>query len=332
MRSRWIAFLLLAAAGARSGELFDDDTVLEATLAGPLSELIAAGAARAEYPFVLVVDGTEIPVKVRARGNSRLRVCAFPPLRLNFSKETAAGSPFEGQDKLKLVTHCSDKRRDAGNVFDEYLGYRLFERISDTSYRTRVLKLSYSDSSRPGTPTEIRDAFLIESDEGLAERLGISVSSVPGVHLSKLDEQQASRVYVFQFLVGNTDWSLVAADTDDECCHNIDLFERDARLLPVPYDFDLSGLVNASYAKPDPGLKISSVRVRRYRGYCLSPDALENALQEIRALEPDLLQMAAEAPAASDDDRQRRLGYLGEFFEEAADGERLLQRFEKRCL
>jgi hypothetical protein len=55
-------------------------------------------------------------------------------------------------------------------------------------------------------------------------------------------------------------------------------------------------------------------------------------LQEIRALEPDLLQMAAEVPAASDDDRQRRLGYLGEFFEEAADQERLLQRFEKRCL
>jgi hypothetical protein len=332
MRTGWVTFLLLTAVGARAGELFDDDTVLEATLSGPLSDLVAAGAARTEYPFVLVVDGTEIPVKVRVRGNSRLRVCAFPPLRLNFSAETAAGSPFEGQDKLKLVTHCSDKRRDAGNVFDEYLAYRLFERISQTSYRTRILRLSYSDSSRPGAPTETRDAFLIESDEQLAKRLGTAVSGVPGVYLSKLDEQQAARVYVFQFLVGNTDWSLVAADTDDECCHNIDLFERDGRILPVPYDFDLSGLVDASYAKPDPGLKISSVRVRRYRGYCLSTDALENALQEIRALEPDLLQMAAEVPAANDDDRQRRPDYLGEFFAEAADGERLLQRFEKRCL
>jgi hypothetical protein len=332
MRWGWLTLLLLAAGGARAGDLFDDDTVLEATLSGPVSDLVAAGAVRTEYPFVLVVDGTEIPVKVRARGNSRLRVCAFPPLRLNFSKQTAAGSPFEGQDKLKLVTHCSDKRRDAGNVFDEYLAYRLFEGISDASYRTRMLRLSYSDSSRSGAPTEIRDAFLIESDEGLAKRLDTAVSVVPGVYLSKLDEQQAARVYVFQYLVGNTDWSLVTADTDQECCHNIDLFERAGRLLPVPYDFDLSGLVNASYAKPDPGLKIPSVRVRRYRGYCLSPDALENALQEIRALAADLLRVAAEVPAASDEDRQRRLDYLGEFFEEAADGERLLQRFEKRCL
>jgi hypothetical protein len=332
MRWGWATCLLLAAFAVHAGGLFDDDAVLEATLSGPLSDLIAAGAARNEYPFVLVVDGSEIPVKVRARGNSRLRVCGFPPLRLNFSTEIAAGSLLAGQDKLKLVTHCSDKRRDAGNVFDEYLAYRLFERISHTSYRTRVLRLSYADSSRPAAPTEIRDAFLIESDQGLAKRLGAAMSSVPGVYLSKLDERQAARVYVFQYLVGNTDWSLVAADTDDECCHNIDLFERDGGILPVPYDFDLSGLVNASYAKPDPGLKISSVRVRRYRGYCLSPVALENALLEIQALEADLLQMAAELPAASDEDRHRRLNYLGEFFEEAAAGKRLLQRFEKRCL
>ncbi len=337
MRAAGIPLLFVGLVSAQAGSLFDSDAVdgrspIEAELIGPLDAVISAPAERAEYPFRLVVDGVEIPLDVRARGKSRLRVCNFPPLRLDFARDAVAGTPFEGQDKLKLVTHCSDRRRDAGGLFDEYLAYRLFERISDASYRTRILRLSYTDSSRPGAPTDVRDAFLIESDEGLAKRLGAELSKVPGVYLSKADEHQAALVYVFQYLVGNTDWSLVTADTEDDCCHNIDLFERDGRILLVPYDFDLSGLVDASYAKPDPGLNISSVRVRRYRGYCLSADALDKALLEIIALEQDILRLATESPAATEADRGKRLDYLGKFFEEATDRERLLQRFEKRCL
>ena len=37
----------------------------------------------------------------------------------------------------------------------------------------------------------------------------------------------------------------------------------------VPYDFDHAGIVNAPYAKPAEELEMSSVRERRYRGYCM---------------------------------------------------------------
>ena len=87
--------------------------------------------------------------------------------------------------------------------------------------------------------------------------------------------------FVFQYLIGNTDWSLVTADTEEHCCHNIDLFELGGHTLLVPYDFDLAGLVDASYAKPDPEIKIRSVRTRRYRGYCLPAPVLAEALDTV---------------------------------------------------
>lgn len=331
MRSGWVAFLLLAAVGARAAPLFDDDTVLEATLSGPLSELVAASGARSEYPFVLAIDGTEIPVMVRVRGNSRLRVCEFPPLRLNFSSKTTGQSLFEGQDKLKLVTHCSERRRDAANIFDEYAAYRLFNLISPYSYKVQALKLRYTDTAIPGAQ-ELRPAFLIESDENFAARHELEALEAPGVYLSKLDRQQAARVYVFQYMIGNTDWSLVTANGDDRCCHNIDLFENAGRTLPVPYDFDLAGIVDASYAKPDPGLKIRSVRSRLYRGYCIDRESLARALDEIVERQTEILDAASNDIGGSAEAVEDRRGYLEEFFEHAQERDELLRKFEKRCL
>jgi hypothetical protein len=38
--------------------------------------------------------------------------------------------------------------------------------------------------------------------------------------------------------------------------------------LPIPYDFDFSGVISATYASVDPSLSIQRVRQRLYRGYC----------------------------------------------------------------
>ncbi|HEX5764411.1 MAG TPA: hypothetical protein VFY27_02515 [Woeseiaceae bacterium] len=328
-----LPLVFLAAAGAvRAGALFDEEPVLDVRLAGPLHAVLESGAERMEFPFIVSVDGVDIPVEVRIRGNSRLRVCSFPPLRLDFPGKGTAGSVFDGQDKLKLVTHCNDRKRDAGNLLDEYLAYRLFNLVSDDGYRVRLLRMAYVDTDSTGLAALVRDAFLIESDEALAARRGAAVLDTPGVALSRLDGRQAALVYVFQYLIGNTDWSLVTAETADACCHNVDLYERDGRTLPVPYDFDLAGLVHASYARPDASLKIASVRTRRYRGYCISSDDLAAAIDAVTLREADILALAAELPAASEEARRKRREYLGEFFADAADREELLEQFEKRCL
>jgi hypothetical protein len=311
-------------------ELFDANApALEVELRGPFSAVFDNAGSNEEYPFVVVVDGRETPVKVRARGRSRQRVCEFPPLRLNFAKKTSAGSDFAGQDKLKLVTHCGTKAKDAGNLQDELLAYQLLNHLTPLSYRVRRLEVRYVDTVTPAVDGSVHEAFLIESDKQFAKRHGMKIIEEQGVYLSRVDADQAAMVYVFQYLIGNTDWSLVKADLGDHCCHNIDLFERDGKSFLVPYDYDLAGLVDASYAKPDPSLGIRNVRTRRYRGYCVAGDALERAYDSIVSLQPELLELAA---SGDDLHSPKRVNYLKRFFDEAQKREKVLARFERRCL
>lgn len=332
MRCHLLVFLLALPFGAQAASLFDSAEVIEAELTGPLTALLDSGDERPELPFAIKAGSVSVPVDVRVRGKSRLRVCDFPPLRLDFAAKDAAESVFAGQDKLKLVTHCTDRRKDAGNVYDEYLAYLLFNQVSDYGYRVRPLAIRYTDSGGVTEIDGVRHAFLIESDEEFARRHGATVLDVPAIYLSKLHEQQAALTFVFQYLIGNTDWSLVSADGEDHCCHNIDLFELGEHTLLVPYDFDLAGLVDASYAKPDPAIKIHSVRTRRYRGYCLPTPALVEALDTVAGQRAAIMETAAAVPAADAEALDERLEYLEEFFETVADRERVLRDYERRCL
>lgn len=331
MRYRWLPLLGMPAV-ALSQPLFESTDLLEAELSGPLTTLIENIEEREELPFTITVGGASVPVDVRVRGNSRLRVCSFPPLRLDFAAEDTTESIFAGQDKLKLVTHCAERRKDAGNVYDEYLAYLLYNLVSDYGYRVRPLSIRYTDTAGTAAGDGIHQAFLIESSEEFAARHGATTLDLPGVYLSKIDEERAARTFVFEYLIGNTDWSLVTADTEEECCHNIDLFELNGHTLLVPYDFDLAGLVDASYAKPDPALKMRNVRTRRYRGYCVPSPVLAGALDAVVAQRDAIMETAAAVPAADADALGKRLEYLEEFFTLTSDRERVLKDYEKRCL
>ena len=338
---RFAALCLLGLAPGAAGAaaaLFDDDAVLDVRLAGPLATLSGdrADAVREEHPFTLLVAGSDIPLSVRVRGKSRIELCDFPPLRLRFAAAHAADTVFAGQHKLKLVTHCrSDKAHFENNLLDEYTAYRIFNLLSETSYRARLLRIAYEDTDgklkhldRPYY------GFLIESDDGLADRLGASVVELPGILYSRLNTTQTTRMAVFQYLIGNTDWSFVASAGEETCCHNVDLLEKDDELYPVPFDFDLSGLVNATYAKPAAGVRARKVTQRVYRGYCRS--ALQDvaaALEDVVSLRDEIISISASAPVVGKDSAVARAQYIDRFFEEAVDErEKLLKRFERDCV
>ena len=133
-------------------------------------------------------------------------------------------------------------------------------------------------------------------------------------------------------MIGNTDWSLVTATGSDECCHNIDLFDIDSQRFMVPYDFDLSGLVNARYARPDPSIGIRKVTSRRYRGYCISPEALNDATSTIAERRDDILGVIRQVPGLVENEIKAMEEYLDEFFDQANDVDKLVKSFERRCL
>jgi hypothetical protein len=342
MNSRLLQALCLAilsgsaapVAASESGRpLFADDAVIELSLEGPLKATFADREVRQPRPFSLRMGAADVPVQVQVRGKSRTRICAFAPLRLDFGPDGAAGTVFAGQGRLKLVLPCHDSDPAEGDVLEEYAAYRIFNLLSDLSYRVRLAHIRFVDTDEPDAgPLMVRHAFLLESDGELSARAGLPEARMPAVRRSELAADQAALVFIFQYLVGNTDWSLVAAKGEDLCCHNLRLFGAAPPLYAVPYDFDLVGLVNARYAKPDPSLKIRDVRRRRYRGYCIDPGALEAALAHIRARQDVILAVSRSLPLLDESQLEAQARYLESYFEQAGDAPQLLEQFVEQCL
>lgn len=316
----------------RAAPLFEDDSTLEIKLEGPLSSLIDNKQERNEWPFHLSTHVHEFDLKVKARGNSRMRICDFPPLRFNFNTNDTPGTPFEGQDKLKLVTRCSKAANSEADVLEEYAAYRIFGLFSDVAYRTRLVHITYRESDgRLKEKYAQSYGFLLETQEQLATRVAGRLSRIPAVSLKRIDENQAALVYIFQYLIANTDWSFVAAENDENCCHNVDLYKIGQKQWPVPYDFDLAGIVNASYAFPDSSLKIKKVRSRLYRGFCTDTKVLRNALHTITSRKEEVLGVISNLPLLTEKAKAKQLTYLDKFFRKAADEDKIISSFEKRC-
>lgn len=327
-----VCLCLAATPLVQATPLFESDEVIDLELIGPLSSVIRSGESREEFPFVLRSGGVDLAIDVRVRGRSRLDVCELPPLRFNFERSDAGAGPFAGLDRLKLVTHCRAGERGEKNVVEEYLAYRIFGLLSDVSYRVRLLRITYSDTDgRVKTDREDRYGFFIEPLDDLAERVGGVRKEIGGVALSWLDPQQAALVYVFHYMIGNTDWSFVATMGEDECCHNGDLIKRDDLLYYVPYDFDLAGIVNAPYAKPLPEMRLRSVRQRRYRGFCTDAETLRAAIRQVNARQSDIFGLIRSTPGLTEKDAEKAVDYLAGYFDKAADEEKLLTAFEREC-
>ncbi len=323
--------LLLLVAAQGHAELFDSDEVLSIDLQGPLVETLRDRSRRAERPFTLMVDGSALEVAVRVRGKSRAEECRFPPLRLNFEDAQADSTVFANLDKLKLVTHCQKTRHFEQNVLEEYAAYRMFARLSEFSHRARLIRVRYVDTSKPGRDPVVRYAFALEPIEQVARRTAAEVQHVPHVVESRLAVEQAALVFVYHYLIANTDWSLVTAQGEQNCCHNGSLLLKDGRNYLVPYDFDLSGFVNPRYARPDPDLPIRRITSRLYRGYCIDGVDVAAAIDAILAAEADLLDMVRDLPDAVAKDADKRLAFLGKFFELARSGG-LAERLESSCV
>jgi hypothetical protein len=324
---------LLCASAAIASPLFDDDTVINVTITGPLSSLLEDTTGSDYLPFTLESDGLQQAVEIRLRGHSRRRVCEFPPLRLKFPVSGAEQGVFAGQNRLKLVSHCRNYDRGEQDLLEEYAAYRIMNQVTDLSYKVRLLRIQYRDSEGQ-TPegAESRFGFAIEPKQEFAARTGTKPAVLDGFPLHRHDDKQAALVYVMQYLLGNTDWMMLKADYDEECCHNLDLYELDSRVVLVPYDFDVTGLVNARYAYPDPKLRIKRVTQRLYRGLCTEHEYLREALKVIHSKRAEILNVIEHLPGLDPRNKDRASRYLEDFFEDTEDEERLLKLFEKRCL
>lgn len=279
-------------------------------------------------------DAVVLDIGVRTRGNYRRerRTCPFPPLRINFKKSQAKDTLFHKQDKLKLVTHCRDRNeRYNQNVLRELIGYRILNELTDESFRVRMLRITYVDSDGKDKDRE-QFAFLIEDTGRLAKRLDKPELVTQSIGISQLDGPYSDLVSMFQFMIGNTDFSQIAGAEGEDCCHNSKLFgPPEGPVLSIPYDFDLAGLVNAPYATPNPRFKLRNVKQRLYRGICDFNVHLDDTLKAFRDNEDAIDALIRSQPGLDDRNRKQLLGYVDEFYELIADPRMVDRYIRNRC-
>ena len=321
------------AAAKDAAPLFASAEPISIVLTGPISSL-QSDRRETPRPATLATGAETHPVTLAPRGITRRMkdICHFPPLRVSFVQPPAEGL-FSGQRQLKLVTHCRTPERFQDHVLLEYAAYRMLNTLTPLSLKVRLARITYRDAS--GKPLVSRAGFFIEDWDGAASRLGMSRPRVgDAVARTQLSPAESARAALFAYMIGNLDWSMRVGPEGEGCCHNFRLLGRpgSSRFVPVPFDFDFSGLVDAPYAQVPNELKLNTVRERQYRGYCMHNAEAVAAAGEFRTRESELMTVISSVPGLSDGSKRRASAYLGEFFRDIADGERLRSKVLRTCI
>jgi hypothetical protein len=269
----------------------------------------------------------DVPMRLRTRGIWRLKNCEFPPLRMNFRHEETKGTLLSGLDKPKLVNFCENADAHENYIIQEMQLYRIFNLLTPASHRARLLRVSYIDSASGKTHAK-RMAILVEEPETMAARLGSPLVEIKGATTSDLDAYNDALVGVFQYMIGNTDWSTYAL-------HNMELVrEEDGDYIPIPYDFDFAGAIDAPYATPDPKLKLARVRQRLYRGFCHEEPEFQKVFSlfnekkdAIYALYNDPIGRSLPKKTVAE-----TLGYFDEFYQTINDSKRARNLIVDKCV
>jgi hypothetical protein len=252
-------------AEAESDPLFTSTEPLEFTLVADFKAINRDRdpESKKPYPGTLRIGEAGIPVTLNARGHLRrmARTCDYVPLRVAFAKKDVKGTLFARQDAVKLVVQCAGGREYEQYILREHLAYRMFNLITPRSFRARLARITYLDAAT-GKAMGTRSGIFLEDESSVARRMEGRVVELPRLRFDDLHADTLMPMMIFQYMIGNTDYSIYAL-------HNVRIIQRpDKSLHPVPYDFDISGLVNPPYGIPARALMIKSVTERLYRGPC----------------------------------------------------------------
>lgn len=321
--------------------LFRDDAILRVTLEAPLTTLLRERQVDRQYPAKLRYtddNGTveEVDVRIRARGKFRRDPsnCRFPPIRLRFRGADVEGTIFYGLRQLPLVTHCQHSNVYEQGVLREYMAYRILQEVTELSLGVRLFRITYIDTE--GTQRERETfAFAVEHRNRLAARSGIPLLEIPQTRIANLDSAYLNLTSLFQFLIGNVDFSPFKAAEGENCCHNHRLFgvkEEEPPQYAVPYDFDMTGIVSLPHSQPNPAFKLRNVRQRRYRGRCVNNEHIPQSIAVFQEKRDSILGLVESLPRASRQTQNALRSYINGFYKVVDDPRRVQREIIDRCV
>ena len=254
-------------------------------------------------------DSINKEIRLKSRGEFRNGYCDLPPVRLNLSKTGFQKDDLKKIQKLKMVTHCRYGKEEY--LLKEYLIYKLYNVLTDNSFRVRLVRMEYIDTYKKTRPLKTF-AFFIEPVEMLGERINAVPVNAVKVTQKQIIPEMMDRMAIFNYMIGNTDWSV---PNQHNCKILVPRSFNDSNLgIIVPYDFDYSGLVDADYAIPTENLGIKSVRDRLYIGICRNEDIIINALKEFSDKKAEFYKVINNFTVMNEKSRKKMTWYLDSFY------------------
>ena len=311
-----------------SSDFFDKETPLELTFEFDIKKFTTEKSDKDYLPTILsyyIDDTVEIrkSVKIRARGELRKRYCSFPPFLLNIKKTDLYDDHFSEAYKIKVVSHCKKSKAYSSYLIKEYLGYKIFNIITDYSFKVRFINVRYIDSGRKNKITT-NWAFMIEPEVMLAERLEAYPLKMNKINYRQADTLTTTIMSIFQYMIGNTDYSIAGR-------HNVKLLtlkdHAKPALIPIPYDFDYSGMVYADYAIANYKINIQDVNERYFYGMCRTDDVYNTVLDLYQEKKDEIFLFVNSFEYLDKKTRKYVINYLEEFYKEIDN-----PNFIKNCL
>jgi hypothetical protein len=317
-----------------SFRLFENDTLLEITLQFDLSVYLKTKP-KEEYLKGKITfcpgkaDSITKDIRIRTRGVFRNEQCFYAPIELNFKNANFGYSDLDSIRKIKLVPQCATGSESEKNVLIEYLIYKMFSVMTDTSFRVRLLTINYIDSESKKKPFT-QYGFFIEPVKMLASRTNTVEIASRALNQKSIYPRVMDRIAIFNYMIGNFDWAVPNQ-------HNIKVlkplaFDTINLSAAVPYDFDFTGLVNAGYAIPDDKITgTTTIRERIFLGVCRSKEVYQKDLEEFLEKKEEFYRVINEFPYLSARQKKDMIYYLDEFYIMCTGKQKILHIFLSSC-
>ena len=268
----------------------------------------------------------KIDVEIKTRGIFRRnpKNCSQPPLWLRFNSKDIRNTPFEGLGKMKLVLQCYDRLNYDQLLLKEFLAYKIYSIVSSYNYKVRIARITQTD--RITNNKIVMYGFFIEPAEMMAIRLKSRLDDRKNIHPNACNKSITTRMAIFQYMIGHTDWSIKAQ-------HNITLIEPTdaAPPIPIPFDFDFSGIVDAPYALPAEHLPIKSVAERHFNGYCRSFEEFKVEIDYFNSKKEEIINCIESFYLIDSKNRSKLIDYINEFYDIINDDKKVKKEFIEGC-
>lgn len=264
----------------------------------------------------------EWDIEVNIRGRSRRRICNFPPLKLHFSKDDLASRGMKKKfNTLKLVTHCKNTDRYENYVLREYVAYKLYNILTDYSFRVQLVNIEYRDIHDRLKPIR-RVGFLIEDIDEVARRLNAKEEDMYDFRRDSLNHFHYDMMSLFQYMISNSDWDL-------STLHNVKMIEdrSTGEFYAIPYDFDYSGFVNAVYSVPNPSINQVDVTERIYQGKDCTLEGMLTVREHFLSKKDEILNFRQEG-FVDNSYCEKMIGFIKSFYRTIEND----KKFRRKCL